>query len=332
MAEPLEEPEQARLAAFPVRDAWSYKFLEKCQSIFWVPSEFDKNLAEDSRDWPLLSADEQRFIKQVLAFFAVSDAVVNETIGEELSARIQPLEIRMVYNYQRMMEDVHNIVYSKLVETYTAGEPEERTRLLESMRHYPAVRAKVEWCRRQRASPASQRAPLARVLFVNCLMEGLFFSGSFCAIFWAGHFLKRLPGLTKANEFISRDEGLHTDFGIHLYRKHIRHPLGEAEARAIMGEAVDLEQAFIAEALPRNLRGMNAALMHQYIKFVADQLMKRLGYGAIFGAANPFPFMQKQSVSVRSVDFFHDPEVTEYGHHAAGLKEGDHQLDFGSAE
>jgi ribonucleoside-diphosphate reductase beta chain len=402
--EPLENSEFKRYTIFPLRDNQVWELYKKAQELFWVEEEVDSELAKDPKDWETLEAPIKHFIEHILAFFAVSDGIVNETLVEEILSRVQQREVRFWYDFQIMMEDIHNTVYSKLIDTYIK-DPTKKAKLFNAIETYPAIRKKIEWVRRwlgkgnelaklsdeKRAallklekmydmvkgfqsgmngmlsdapsksknvkkddlfdsSPAGEsaletrepandierlfselhveRPSLAKQILINTIMEGIFFSGSFCAIFWIYSTMRKLPGLAKANEFISRDEGMHTEFGIHLYRNKIKNRLPQKEVFEIVAEAVEVEAEFIRSALPKGLLGMNAELMTQYIQFVADQLLVQLGYQTYFKSTNPFPFMNKQSTSVRIPDFFMDQAVSEYGHHSAGSKVEDNTLDF----
>lgn len=376
--ENIERPENHRHTVLPIKEPEIYRAFKKAQELFWVDEEIDKTLVMDQAHWQTLDAGAQRLIKYILAFFAVSDSIVNESLTEEIASRIQTREIKLWYNYQIMIEDVHNATYSKLTDTYITN-PVEKDRTFRAIENFPSIRKKIDWVRRwlgakndlshlgedsryaiskleslyknakrtaQLVMPDSdpedeeleeffhrfhlERPSLARQILINTIMEGIFFSASFAAIFWIYHIYRKLPGLSKANELISRDEGMHTQFGVNLYRDKMKHKLPEKEVHEIIAEAVDIETEFISEALPNDLTGMNAKLMTQYVQFVADQLLKSLGYRPYFGAVKPpsFDFMDKQSISVRIPDFFIDQDITEYGHHAAGLKPEEQSLDF----
>jgi ribonucleotide reductase beta subunit family protein with ferritin-like domain len=378
MKELIEDGSIFRWSMFPIRDTTSWeKFYLKAQEQFWVHTEIDKELAKDKTQWDKLSPEIQKFILYVLAFFAVSDGKVGEIIEEEIMPRIKMREAMLWYNFKNMMEDIHNIVYAKLVETYVPDRVEQ-AKLLNSVDHYPVIKSKIGWINKWMGSQdndlwelsvESRRAiqillsehavlreaitksgsipqnnpevvnlqrklgqskpPLARVIFLEAILEGIFFSGSFCAIFWIYHQYGKLPGLTKANEFISRDEGMHTAYDIYLYNNHIQNRLPQRDAHEMISEAVSIESDFICEALPAGLPGMNADLMTQYIQFVADQLLVQMRYARIYNVGNPFDFMEKQSIGVRMSDFFVDGNVSEYGHFAAGTTAEDQQLDFG---
>ena len=365
--ERVERSEEQRYTVFPISDRASWEAFKAAQGAFWTNEEIDGELAKDKADWDELDPKVQHFIKHILAFFAVSDGVVIETLTEEIMDRVKTMEIRMWYNFQIMMEDTHNVVYSKLIDTYIR-DPKEKDQMFNSITHFPTIRKKINWVHRWigkgkvlsklpdkyhdfliylrdvyhemedvrsvlGAGPKNQirtatldkyfdeldiqRPSLAMLLLINVVMEGLFFSGSFCAIYWVKDILKKLPGLSKANEFISRDEGTHTDFGVQFYLT-LEHPVEQLMVYQIFEEAVKIETEFIGSALPEGLLGMNADLMQTYVKFVADRLLNDLHYDPLFNVENPFLFMNKQSTSVRMSDFFIDRNISEYGHKASG--------------
>lgn len=365
----LENEEVYRLTMEPVlyEDIWN--FYKRGLEMFWTFDEIKEELAKDTKGWKDLDARVQHFIKHIVAFFAISDSLVNETIGDEILNRVQIREAKTWYNFQMMMEDIHSKVYSDLVIEYCET-PEERRMVFEAVKNYPTIKRKQDWIYKWvgrenvfRHLPSDTKdmlqktmrlaqinvenvlsfinfeteldepsAPipklekllyqiledpgvsLAQVILANCIVEGVFFSGSFCAIFWINHYYKGLlPGLAKANEWISRDEGTHTDFAILLYRKYVKNRLPQDVVHNMFTEAVDIESDFVHAALPTGLKGMNSKLMIDYIKFVADDLLKDLGYDKIWNKANPFNFMLKQSLSVRIPDFFVDQTPSEYG-------------------
>lgn len=359
--ERLEDPALESLAFSTTgKDAAIMDLYEKSVASQWQPSAVMREIEKDNRDWETLNPDIQHFIKLTLAFFAVSDGAVNESLGKIIMERIKLPEAQLFYRFQAMMEDIHNITYNLLVETYI-HDPKERHRMLNAAVEYPTVAEKVGWIRRWIGSqnptvglddrsivairklydiynrgilaakairPGTQipidpdvgqlvqdldgaMTPLATVILVNTITEGLFFSSSFCSIFWINHMYRKMPGLTKANEYISRDEGLHTEFGILMYRR-MQHKLSQEKVYEIMEEAVQIESRFVESSLPKGLLNMNVALMVQYVKFVADWLLLRLGYKKKYGTDNPFDFMTKQSVGMRMTDFFIDADVTEY--------------------
>jgi ribonucleoside-diphosphate reductase beta chain len=373
-SEYVESRDIFRLSMFPIKANDIWKLYKEVQEQFWVEEEIDKELAKDKKHWDELDPKIQRLVMHVLAFFAVSDGLVGEIIEDQILSRIEMREAKLWYNFKNMMEDIHNITYAKLVQTYVP-DTDEMTRVLNAVEQYPVIKQKIAWIKRwtdsddlllsksereavqllldehdilvdtiTRAGSVAQqphsiatlrrklkqpKTPLSRIIFIEAVLEGIFFSGSFCVIFWVFHQYGKLPGLTKANEFISRDEGKHVLFDVLFYNRYITNKLSQDQAHDIVSEAVEIESQFISEALPEGLPGMNSKLMTQYIQFVADQLLQQLQYDKLFGTANPFDFMEKQSVSVRMSDFFVDGNVSEYGHHAAGTEAGDNDLDFG---
>lgn len=372
----VENHDIFRLSMFPIQSDDIWKLYKEVQEQFWVEEEIDKELAKDKKHWDELDPKIQKLVMHILAFFAVSDGLVGEIIENQILSRIEMREAKLWYNFKNMMEDIHNITYAKLVQTYIPN-TEEFHKVLNAVESYPIIKQKINWIKRwigddndtsnlgketrdairllldehdilcdtiTRAGSIAQQpsaitalrrklqepaVPLARIIFIEAVLEGIFFSGSFCVIFWIYHQFGKLPGLTKANEFISRDEGKHVMFDILFYNRYIKNKLKQDEAYDIISEAVEIEAAFINEAIPSGLPGMNSLLMTQYIKFVADQLLVQLHYERLFLVENPFDFMEKQSVSVRMSDFFMDGNVSEYGHHAAGTITGDNELDFG---
>ena len=285
---------------------------KKALASFWTAEEVD--LSRDAVEFNTkLNADERHFIKHVLAFFAGSDGIVNMNISQRFSQDLEDLDIReasMFYNFQRAIEDIHNTMYSLLIDTLVS-EPEEKLMLLDGVHTLPCVRDKADWAIRWSKADASFSE---RLLAFICV-EGIQFSGSFCAIFW----LKKrglMPGLCFSNELISRDEGMHTDFAIELL-KHLaaehpdQHPMPSQEkAHAIFAEAVAVERGFVCESLPVSLLGMNSESMGAYIEYVADRLLVQAGYARLYGAANPFDFMTLASLDAKS-NFF-EKRVAEY--------------------
>lgn len=270
---------------------------------FWTPEEID--LAVDTSDWiDKLSSNERKFLKHVLAFFAASDGIVNENLCENFYREIQNPYIRLFYGFQIAMENIHSETYSLLLSTLVSSK-EERSHLFTAIETIPAVQKKAHWALKWIHS--SQR--FAERLVAFAVVEGIFFSGSFCAIFW----LKKrglMPGLCFSNELISRDEGLHCEFATLLYRDYLVHPLDEETIHVIVREAVDLEKEFICDALSVDLIGMNRTLMSTYIEFVADRLLIALGHQKIYHAKNPFDWMEL--ISLQGKTNFFEKRVSEY--------------------
>ena len=312
MEEYLTKPNPERFVLFPIKhhDIWS--MYKNAFASFWTPEELD--LSADLKDYNSLTKDEQHFIKHVLAFFAASDGIVNENLIENLTQDIQIPEARCFYGFQIMIENVHSEVYSQLIETYV-NDKQERLRLFRAIETIPCVSKKSAWALKYAKSNCS----LAERLVAFACVEGIFFSGSFCAIFW----LKQrglMPGLATSNELISRDEGMHCDFACLLYNKYVSYKT--PKLLDIVTKAVDLEIEFITEALPVSLIGMNASAMSRYIKFCADRLLVALGFPKHYQASNPFQFMTM--ISLQGKTNFFEKRVSEYSK-ASRLHE---QLDF----
>lgn len=293
--------EDNRFVLFPIKhdDIWAmYKKSEAC---FWTAEEID--LSQDLRDWENLSQDERHFISHVLAFFAASDGIVNENLVLNFMREVTLPEARCFYGFQIMMENIHSETYSLLIDTYIK-DSEERHHLFNAIETVPCVKKKAEWALRWIESPN-----FVERLVAFAAVEGIFFSGSFCAIFW----LKErglMPGLSFSNELISRDEGLHCDFACLLYNNYIQNKLPKERILEIITDAVAIEKEFITEALPVDLIGMNAKLMAQYIEFVADRLLVALGQEKYYQASNPFPFMDM--ISLQGKTNFFERRVSEY--------------------
>ena len=300
--EPLLTETEDRFVMFPIKDESIWAMYKKQVECFWRAEEVD--LSKDLTSWATLTSDEQNFIKAIIAFFAASDGIVLENLAVRFMSDVQLCEARAFYGFQIAMENIHSEMYSLLIDTYIRDK-EEKTRLFQALQHYPCIKKKADWTRQWIHSETASFA--ARLLAFACV-EGIFFSGAFCAIFW----LKKrglMPGLTFSNELISRDEALHTEFAILLYKKLVN-PLPASLVRDIIREAVKIEQEFICEALPCRLIGMNAPQMAKYIEFVADRLSLQLGYPSIYGATNPFDFMEM--ISIEGKTNFFEKRVGEY--------------------
>lgn len=290
-----------RFVLFPLRHHDIWKMYKRHVASFWTAEEID--LAADMTDWEKLTDDERHFIKNVLAFFAASDGIVLENLVENFMNDVQLPEARCFYGFQIAMENVHSETYSLLIDTYIR-DPVEKDRLFRGMETIPAVQRKAEWALEW---IESNDAYADRVV-AFAAVEGIFFSGSFCSIFW----LKKrglMPGLTFSNELISRDEGLHTDFACLLYSK-LNRKLSDERVHRIIGDAVKIEQEFVCDSLPVELIGMNAKLMSQYIEFVADRLLFALGHPKLYKAKNPFEWMEM--ISLQGKTNFFEKRVGEY--------------------
>ncbi|WP_071885029.1 ribonucleoside-diphosphate reductase small subunit [Hymenobacter sp. DG25B] len=299
--EPLLVENPNRFVLFPIQHDTVWQMYKKAEASFWTAEEID--LSQDQKDWEALNDGERHFISHVLAFFAASDGIVNENLAVNFMQEVQMPEARCFYGFQIMMENIHSETYSLLIDTYIK-DPKEKDRLFNALETVPCVKKKGEW-----ALKWINSEDFAERIIAFAAVEGIFFSGSFCSIFW----LKKrglMPGLTFSNELISRDEGLHCDFACLLYEKYLVNKLPEARVHAIIRDAVTIEQEFVTDALPVNLIGMNAKAMSQYIEFVADRLLQSLGYSKIYNATNPFDFMEM--ISLQGKTNFFEKRVAEY--------------------
>jgi len=308
VVEPLLDPNEDRFVIFPIRypDIWAkYK---QHMSVFWTPEEID--LSKDVSHWERLNDGERHFIKHILGFFAGADGIVMENLAIRFTRDVQIPEAKFFYSCQNLLEAVHSETYSLLIDTYIT-DPVEKADLLRATKTIPCVEKKAKWAMEWIDSADADFA--TRLVGFACV-EGIFFSGAFCAIFW----LKQrglMPGLTLSNEFIARDEGIHTDFACLLYSKIVNR-LTKQKVHKIIREAVKIEKQFITKALPCELIGMNADLMKQYIEFVADRLSLQLGYPKIYAAANPFDFMER--ISLENKDNFFEKRVSTYAKGSVG--------------
>jgi len=300
--EPILTENKDRFVLFPIQhdDIWS--FYKKSEASFWTAEEID--LSADLNDWEnKLNDDERFFIKHVLAFFAASDGIVNENLAENFLSEVQYTEAKFFYGFQVMMENIHSETYSLLIDTYIKN-PEEKNKLFNAIDTLDCVKKKAEW-----ALSWIENASFAERLVAFAAVEGIFFSGSFCSIFW----LKKrglMPGLSFSNELISRDEGMHCDFACLLYGKHMVNKLPKETIEKIITDAVTIEKEFVCDSLPVKLIGMNAQLMSQYIEFVADRLLVELGNPKVYNATNPFDFMDL--ISLQGKTNFFEKRVGEY--------------------
>lgn len=291
-----------RYVMFPIKDEGIWSMYKKHVDCFWRPEEID--LVKDISHWETLNVDEKHFISSILAFFAASDGIVLENLALRFMSEVQLAEARAFYGFQIAMENIHSHTYSLLIDTFIKNE-EEKNKLFCSIDHFPCIRKKSEWAQKWINDKKSSFA--TRLVAFACI-EGIFFSGSFCSIFW----LKTkglMPGLCFSNELISRDEALHTEFAVLLYSR-LNNKLSKKKVTEIVKNAVEIEIEFICEALPCRLIGMNSTLMADYIKFVADRLIVQLGYEKIYNTENPFSFMEM--ISVESKTNFFEKRVSEY--------------------
>src|SRR3954471_9935166 len=300
MSEPLLEENKERFVLFPIKYPKVWEMYKRHEASFWTAEEVD--LHADLKDWVSLSDDEKHFVKHVLAFFAASDGIVNENLAVNFMREVQIPEARCFYGFQIMMENIHSEMYSLLIDTYIKDATERRY-LFNAMETVPCVKKKAEWALRW-----INNGSFAERLVAFAAVEGIFFSGSFCSIFW----LKKrglMPGLSTSNEFISRDEGMHCDFACLLYGM-LENKLPKEQVQAIIRDAVAYEHEFVTDALPVSLIGMNAKMMCQYIEFVADRLLISLGCDKIYNSTNPFDFMEM--ISLQGKTNFFEKRVSEY--------------------
>jgi ribonucleoside-diphosphate reductase subunit M2 len=293
--EPLLKPDDSRYVMFPIKDNDIWKMYKKSVDSFWVAQEVD--LSKDLNDWASLNPDEKHFISMILAFFAASDGLVLENLASRFMNDVQLAEARAFYGFQIAMENIHSEMYSILIDTYV-NEESEKNKLFSALENYPCIAKKANWAKKW---INDNRSSFGARLVAFAVIEGLFFSSSFAAIYWIK---KRglMPGLTFSNELISRDEALHTEFAVMLYGK-LQKKLQKKRIYEIVQEAVEIEKEFILEAIPCRMIGMNSKLMSQYIEFVADRLCLQLGYDKIYNAQNPFDFMELISIETK-VNFF----------------------------
>ena len=300
--EPLLTENENRYVMFPIVDADIWKMYKKQMDCFWRAEEID--LSKDIKHWVTLNDNEQHFIKHILAFFAASDGIVLENLGQRFMNEVQLAEARAAYGFQIMMENVHSETYSLLIDTLVKEE-REKTKLFEAINNFPCIKKKADWAIKW---INDKRSSFATRLIAFACVEGIFFSGAFCSIYW----LKKrglMPGLTFSNELISRDEGMHTDFAVLLFSKLEKKPK-RAKILEIVKDAVTIEKEFICEALPCKLIGMNSKLMSQYIEFVADRLLVQLGYNKHYKTTNPFDFMEM--ISLEGKTNFFEKRVGDY--------------------
>ena len=299
--EPILRENKDRFVLFPIEHNDIWEFYKKAEASFWTAEEID--LSQDLKDWENLNDGERHFISHVLAFFAASDGIVNENLAENFVAEVQYTEAKFFYGFQIAIENIHSETYSLLIDTYIKN-PSEKDRLLHAIDTMDLVKKKAEWALRW-----IENGSFAERLIAFAAVEGIFFSGSFCSIFW----LKKrglMPGLSFSNELISRDEGLHCDFACLIYNNHLINKLPNDTVSEIIKDAVEIEKEFVTEALPVKLIGMNAELMCQYIEFVADRLLQELGCEKVFNSTNPFDFMEM--ISLQGKTNFFEKRVAEY--------------------
>jgi ribonucleoside-diphosphate reductase beta chain len=302
MKEKILQENPGRFVLFPIEHHDIWKLYKQQEACFWTAEEID--LAQDINDWDnKLNEDEQHFVKHVLAFFAASDGIVNENLALNFVNEVQYTEAKMFYGFQIMMENIHSETYSLLIDTYIKDK-EEQNHLFNAIDTVPAIKRKAEWAIKWINSDS-----FVERLVAFAAVEGIFFSGSFCSIFW----LKKrglMPGLTFSNELISRDEGMHCDFACHLHNNHIQNKLTQSKIKEFICGALEIEKEFILEALPVRLIGMNSDLMSQYLEFVTDRLLMTLGVPKVYNVTNPFDFME--NIAIQGKTNFFEKRVAEY--------------------
>jgi len=314
--EPILQQNKNRFVIFPIQHSDIWDWYKKQEASFWTAEEID--LHQDVVDWKKLNDDERYFLKHILAFFAASDGIVNENLAENFVNEVQYSEAKFFYGFQIMMENIHSEMYSLLIDTLVDNDG-EKDELFNAIERFPAIKKKADWALRWIESDS-----FAERLIAFAAVEGIFFSGAFCSIFWMK---KRglLPGLATSNEFISRDEGLHRDFACHLHNEHLVNKVPVERITQIIKEALDIEREFITESLPVNLIGMNAKLMSEYLEFVTDHLLETLNCPKVYGTANPFDFMDM--ISLEGKTNFFEKRVSEYKKAGVGESQDDHNFD-----
>ena len=319
MTEKILIDNPGRFVLFPIQHHDLWRLFKQQEACFWTAEEID--LGQDVYDWDnKLNADEQHFIKHVLAFFAASDGIVNENLAMNFVNEVQYTEAKFFYGFQIMMENIHSETYSLLIDTYIKDK-EEQNMLFNAVETIPAIKKKADWAIKWINSDS-----FVDRLVAFAAVEGIFFSGSFCSIFW----LKKrglMPGLTFSNELISRDEGMHCDYACHLFNNHIENKISEKRVKEIICGALEIEKEFILEALPVRLIGMNSDLMSQYLEFVTDRLLVALGCSKVYNSENPFDFMQ--NIALQGKTNFFEKRVAEY--QKAGVNKTTESEDLNSA-
>ena len=319
--EPILQENKNRFVIFPIQHDDIWQWYKKQEASFWTAEEID--LHQDVVDWKKLNDDERYFLKHILAFFAASDGIVNENLAENFVNEVQYSEAKFFYGFQIMMENIHSEMYSLLIDTLVESDS-EKDELFNAIERFPAIKKKADWALRWIESDS-----FAERLIAFAAVEGIFFSGAFCSIFWMK---KRglLPGLATSNESISRDEGLHRDFACHLHNTHLVNKVPVERITQIIVEALDIEREFITESLPVNLIGMNAKLMAEYLEFVTDHLLETLNCPKVYNTPNPFDFMDM--ISLEGKTNFFEKRVSEYKKAGVGEEQSSHNIDDAFAD
>jgi ribonucleoside-diphosphate reductase beta chain len=323
LLEPLTQKNSKKYVLFPIKYQDVWKMYKNQEQAMWTAEEID--FAGDLPDWEKLNKNEKDFIENVLAFFAGSDGIIFENINVNFAEEIENPEIRCCYGFQAMMENIHSECYSQMINTYIKDDTRRET-LFNAIEELNGVKLKAQWAKKW----FDKEIPIGKRLLAFAIVEGIFFAGSFCAIFWLKHVKKLMvKALTKSNELIARDESLHTDFSVLLYSKIVNR-LSEKEVHELFQEAIDIEIEFITESIKCNLIGMNAGEMIKYIKFTADRLLNQLGYSTLYNTENPFSFMNSSSLDGKT-NFF-ESRVSEYNRseqlNGTGIQDTDIMDDF----
>jgi ribonucleoside-diphosphate reductase beta chain len=319
--EPILQENKDRFVLFPIKHHDIWDWYKKSEASFWTAEEID--LSADFGHWENLNEGEKHFVKNVLAFFAASDGIVNENLAENFVSEVQYTEAKFFYGFQIMMENIHSETYSLLIDSYIKDK-EEQNKLFNAIETVPAVKKKAEWALKWIDSDS-----FAERLVAFAAVEGIFFSGSFASIFW----LKKrglMPGLSFSNELISRDEALHCDFAVHLHNNHLINKVSQERIKEIILSALEIEKEFITESLPVSLIGMNSDLMKQYLEYVTDRLLSSLECPKEFGSSNPFDFMQ--NIALQNKTNFFEKRVSEYSKSGVGDKKEDEVDPFGGMD
>ena len=319
--EPILQENKDRFVLFPIKHHDIWDWYKKSEASFWTAEEID--LSADFGHWENLNEGEKHFVKNVLAFFAASDGIVNENLAENFVSEVQYTEAKFFYGFQIMMENIHSETYSLLIDSYIKDK-EEQNKLFNAIETVPAVKKKAEWALKWIDSDS-----FAERLVAFAAVEGIFFSGSFASIFW----LKKrglMPGLSFSNELISRDEALHCDFSVHLHNNHLINKVPQERIKEIILSALEIEKEFITESLPVSLIGMNSDLMKQYLEYVTDRLLSSLECPKEFGSSNPFDFMQ--NIALQNKTNFFEKRVSEYSKSGVGDKKEDEVDPFGGMD
>lgn len=315
--EPILRENDGRFVLFPIEHDDIWQLYKKQEASIWTAEELD--LLQDITDWEKLNENEKHFIKHILAFFAASDGIVNENLAENFLSEVQYTEAKFFYGFQVMMENIHSETYSLLIDTYVKDKA-ERDKLFKAIETIDAVKKKAEWALKWVDSES-----FAERLIAFAAVEGIFFSGSFCSIFW----LKKrglMPGLSFSNELISRDEALHCEFAVHLHNHHLVNKVSEERIREIIESALEIEKEFITDSLPVSLIGMNSALMSEYLEYVADRLMIDFNCKPIYGTKNPFDFMA--NIALENKTNFFEKRVGDYAKSGVGNSAEENKLSF----